>query len=162
MCVRASVVLMQCTLAHHVKFVRASCVNFHTLPNSNQGQIRSNLISHVFILNTNFNGHQFLVAKSALNGRNATVFALRFCGPPSWMRERVRSRIKSRPSAIAVGDTKWDRVIKIWGIRSHEWHYQPQGTCSHTDLYKNLNIWHLVNQLHPETPWQFGVLCVQC
>ena len=98
MCVRASVVLMQCTLAHHVKFVRASCVNFHTLPNSNQGQIRSNLISHVFILNTNFNGHQFLVAKSALNGRNATVFALRFCGPPSWMRERVRSRIKSRPS----------------------------------------------------------------
>ena len=99
MCVRASVVLMQCTLAHHVKFVRASCVNFHTLPNSNQGQLRSNLISHVFILNTNFNGHQFLVAKSALNGRNATVFALRFCGPPSWMRERVRSRIKSRPSA---------------------------------------------------------------
>ena len=98
MCVRASVVLMQCTLAHHVKFVRASCVNFHTLSNSNQGQIRSNLISHVFILNTNFNGHQFLVAKSALNGRNATVFALRFCGPPSWMRERVRSRIKSRPS----------------------------------------------------------------
>ena len=102
MCVRASVVLMQCTLAHHVKFVRASCVNFHTLPNSNQGQIRSNLISHVFILNTNFNGHQFLVAKSALNGRNANVFALRFCGPPSWMRERVRSRIKSRPSEYAA------------------------------------------------------------
>ena len=98
MCVRASVVLMQCTLAHHIKFVRASCVNFHTLPNSNKGRIRSNLISHVFALNTNFHGHQFLVAKSALNGRNATVFALRFCGPPSWMRERVRSRIKSRPS----------------------------------------------------------------
>ena len=63
---------------------------------------------------------------------------------------------------IAVGDTKWDCVIKIWGIHSHEWHYQPQGTCSYTDLYKNLNIWHLVNQIHPETPWQFGVLCVQC
>ena len=115
MCVRASVVLMQCTLAHHVKFVRASCVNFHTLSNSNQGQIRSNLISHVFILNTNFNGHQFLVAKSALNGRNATVFALRFCGPPSWMRERVRSRIKSRPSAYTLF-----RYINSW------YRYRPE------------------------------------
>ena len=112
MCVRASVVLMQCTLAHHVKFVRASSVNFHTLPNSNQGQIRSNLISHVFILNTNFNGHQFLVAKSALNGRNATVFALRFCGPPSWMRERVRSRIKSRPSDMSRSQS---------GVPGHIW-----------------------------------------
>ena len=26
------------------------------------------------------------------------MFALRICRPPSWMRERVRSRIKSRPS----------------------------------------------------------------
>ena len=46
----------------------------------------------------NFPGYRFLVEKSVLNGRNGTVFALRFCGPPSWMRERVRSRIKSRPS----------------------------------------------------------------
>ena len=98
MCVRASVVLMQCTLAHHIKFVRASCVNFHTLLNNNKGQIRLNLISHIFTLNMNFPGYQFLVEKSVLNGRNGTVFALRFCGPPSWMRERVRSRIKSRPS----------------------------------------------------------------
>ena len=100
MCVRASVVLMQCTLAHHIKFVRASCVKFHTLLNNNKGQIRLNLISHVFTLNMNFPGYQFLVEKSVLNGRNGTVFALRFCGPPSWMRERVRSRIKSRPSVM--------------------------------------------------------------
>ena len=98
MCVRASVVLMQCTLAHHIKFVRASCVKFHTLLNNNKGQIRLNLISHVFTLKMNFPGYQFLVEKSVLNGRNCAVFALRFCGPPSWMRERVRSRIKSRPS----------------------------------------------------------------
>ena len=98
MCVRAFVVLMQCTLAHHIKFVRASCVKFHMLLNNNKGQIRLNLISHVFTLNMNFPGYQFLVEKSVLNGRNGTVFALRFCGPPSWMRERVRSRIKSRPS----------------------------------------------------------------
>ena len=98
MCVRASVVLMQCTLAHHIKFVRASCVKFHTLLINNKGQIRSNLISHLLTLNMNFPGYQFLVEKSVLNGRNGTVFALRFCGPPSWMRERVRSRIKSRPS----------------------------------------------------------------
>ena len=70
----------------------------HTLLNNNNGQIRLNLISHVFTLNMNFPGYQFLVEKSVLNGRNGTVFALRFCGPPSWMRERVRSRIKSRPS----------------------------------------------------------------
>ena len=98
MCVRAFVVLMQCTLAHHIKFVRASCVKFHTLLNNNKGQIRLNLISHVFTLNMNFPGYQFLVEKSVLNGRNGTVFALRFSGPPSWMRERVRSRIKSHPS----------------------------------------------------------------
>ena len=100
MCVRASVVLMQCTLAHHIKFVRASCVKFHTLLNNNKGQIRLNLISHVFTQNMNFLGYQFLVGKSVLNRRNGTVFALRFSGPPSWMRERVRSRIKSRPSDI--------------------------------------------------------------
>ena len=45
MCVRASVDKMQCTLAHHTKFVRASCVNFHTLPNTKTGQVRSYLIS---------------------------------------------------------------------------------------------------------------------
>ena len=28
-----------------------------------------------------------------------------------------------------------------------------QGTCIHSDLYKNFNIWHLVNEIHPETPW---------
>ena len=55
-----------------------------------------------------------------------------------------------------------DTLYQLMRFHSHEWHYQPQGTCSHTDLYKNLNIWHLVNQIHPETPWQFGVLCVQC
>ena len=98
MCVRASVVLMQCTLAHHIKFVSASYVKFHTLLNNNKGQIRLNLISHVFTLNMNFPGYKFLVEKLVLKGRNGTVFALRFCGPPSWMRERERSRIKSRPS----------------------------------------------------------------
>ena len=82
MCVRASVVLMQCTLGHHSKFVRASCVKFDTLLNNNKGQIRLNLISHVFTLNMNFPGYQFLVEKSVLNGRNGTVFALHFCGPP--------------------------------------------------------------------------------
>ena len=50
---------------------------------------------------------------------------------------------------LAVGDTKWDRVIKIWGIHSHEWHYQPQGTCSHTDLYK---IWTYDTWLIKYTP----------
>ena len=30
------------------------------------------------------------------------MFALRICRPPSWMRERVRSRIKSRPSDTAL------------------------------------------------------------
>ena len=72
-------------VAHHIKFVRASCVKFHTLLNNNKGQIRLNLISRVFTLNTNFPGYQFLVEKSVLNGRNGTVFALRFSGPPSWM-----------------------------------------------------------------------------
>ena len=106
MCVRTSVVLMQCTLAHHIKFVRASCVKFHMLLNNNKGHIQLNLISHVFTLNMNFPGYQFLVGKSVLNGRNGTVFALRFSGPPSWMRERVRSRIKSRP-----GDSNSTREI---------------------------------------------------
>ena len=31
------------------------------------------------------------------------MFALHICRPPSWMRERVRSCIKSRPSAFELG-----------------------------------------------------------
>ena len=37
-----------------------------------------------------------------------------------------------------MGDTKWDRVIKIMVIR-----VSAKGTCSHSDLYKTLDIWHL-------------------
>ena len=122
MCVRAFVVLMQCTLAHHIKFVRASCVKFHTLLNNNKGQIRLNLISHVFTLNMNFPGYQFLVEKSMLNGRNGTVFALRFCGPPFWMRERTRSRIKSRPSDsgqyLNILILRKQDLLPEWGHRS--------------------------------------------
>ena len=111
--VRASVVLMQCTLAHHIKSVRASCVKFHTLLNNNKGQIRLNLIPHVFTLNMNFRGHQFLVEKSVLNGRNGTVFALRLCGPPSWMRERTRLRIKSRPSEKRAYQSSQSHVANV-------------------------------------------------
>ena len=124
MCVRASVVLMQCTLTHHVKFVRASCVKFHTLPNSNKGQIRPNWISHLFMLHTNFPGHQFLAEHQCWNGRSGTVFALRICRPPSWMRERVRLRIKSRPGDIVDMGQMYD----VSGQRSKQyWLYY--GTC---------------------------------
>ena len=79
------------------------------------------------------------------------------CPREQWVKEQSCGGCDLFPGPIAVGDTKWDRVIKIWGIHSHEWHYQPQGTCSHTDLYKkNLNIWHLVNQIHPRLPDNLG------
>ena len=46
---------------------------------------------------------------------------------------------------IVVGDTKWDRVIKIWGIHSHEWRRPPRAHVV-TVIYikKTWNIWHLV------------------
>ena len=49
-----------------IKFVRAIGVNFHTLPNKNNAQIGSNLISHVFTLNTAFPGHEFICRKTLL------------------------------------------------------------------------------------------------
>ena len=98
MWVRASAGLMLCTPAHLTKFVRAPCVNFHTLLNNNKNQqIQSNPILHVFTLNTNFPDHEFLVGEQWSNGRIGTVFRSRVCRPPTWMRERVRSRIKYRP-----------------------------------------------------------------
>ena len=115
---------MQCTLAHLWKFVRASCVNFHALPNTNKGQIRSNWISHLFTLNTNFLGHQFAVENQCQNGRNDTVFALRICRPPSWMRERVRSRIKSRPGVyIQYRVCRWPS--EAWRHGHKQLQYQP-------------------------------------
>ena len=56
MCACSSIGLMQCSLAHQIEFVRASCVSFHTLPFNNKAHIRSNLISHVFSMNTDFPG----------------------------------------------------------------------------------------------------------
>ena len=47
-----------------IKFVRASGVNFHTLPNKNNAQIGSSLVSHVFTLNTAFPGHGFICRKT--------------------------------------------------------------------------------------------------
>ena len=50
---------------------------------------------------------------------------------------------------IAVGDTKWDRVIKIWGIHSHEWHYQPR---AHVVTLIYIKIWTYDTWLIKYTP----------
>ena len=122
MCVRASVVLMQCTIAHHIKFVRASYVKFHTLLNNNKGQIRLNLISHVFTLNMNFPGYQFLVAKSVLNGRNGTVFAVLHIGCAN-----VNVRASSlAPVYIGTGNSSGETVLAQWVINYHQHNYHQQ------------------------------------
>ena len=50
---------------------------------------------------------------------------------------------------IVVGDTKWDHVIKLWCIHSHEWNCQPR---AHVVTLIYIKIWTYDTWLIKYTP----------
>ena len=60
---------------------------------------------------------------------------------------------------IVVGDTKWGRVIKIWGIHSPEWRCQPRAPVVTVIPIKTWTYETWLNT--PRGSLTFGVLCVQ-
>ena len=53
------------------------------------------------------------------------------------MNELKSNRVEA-VTYIVVGDTKWDRVIKIWDMYNHEWNCQPR---AHVVTVIYIKIW---------------------